>query len=315
MRITPVLLLVPLLATTPAAPARTRAAPPMGELVLDLGDPAVTATIAGIRLRLVVSLDTRDVIELDPRAAARLPLTWAAGGEIEVGRVLLPGRQARAEAEIGGRRVTLVVATHDRAWCAGADGEIGPELLPYARVRFVRRGGAGLAAAPAALEPRRLRALVSPRAGLVAIEGRGANAIAIKFAPGHDETVATASAAAIVAARAGAAWAGPARPLPLALGVVRPVRPLRLAAPATIAGFKIATLLVRIADFRGGRELPGDPPAGADLVVTARNRPSQHDWPAVSLGRDVLDPCAEIAVVRVPALAVEVRCAAPESPR
>lgn len=311
MRSAAAVLLMPLLAAA-VAPARPRApVPPADELVLDIRDPVVTVAIAGVPLRLAVSLDTRDTVELDPQAAARLPLAWEARGAIEVGRVILPGREAHAEGEIGGRRVAIVLTTHDRPCCAGADGEIGPEQLPYGRIRFVRPGGSG---AMTRAVPRRLPASVSPRAGLVATAGDGADAIMIKFAFARADTVATAAAAAILAGRLGGAWTGAARSMTLALGVARPVRALRLGSPAMLAGFAVDTLLVRTADFRGGRIMPGDPAPPADLVVTARSRPSQHDWPAVSLGRDVLDRCAEIAVERVPALVIETRCLPPPSP-
>ena len=109
--------------------------PAAATLTLDAADPVITVTVAGQRLRLLVDTAQADAIELDPAIAARLPLAWTQGRDLEIGRVLLRGRTAQTVLEADGRAMPVLVATHGRA-IGTADGLIGPDLLPYATIRW-----------------------------------------------------------------------------------------------------------------------------------------------------------------------------------
>ncbi len=283
-------------------PAAARRAPkPAGELVLDAADPVIAVTLAGVPLRLRVDLARQDVIELNPAAAARLPLAWALDTPVEVGRTRLEGHAAIAMLRVGGGAATPVqVAEHGRDCCAGADGAIGPDLLPYAIVRWRRSD------APAPNDTLVLPLDAQSEFGLSAAvpEERG---VRLRFALDQPGSGATAAAGAILARRWGGRWDGAQTRIVAAFGVERPARPIAFARPGTLGGFAFASLMVRTADFGGSEALPGDPVEPGDIVV-AHRLPRQEAWPAVTLGADRLARCAELVYAANPRT-LALRCA------
>jgi hypothetical protein len=272
-----------------------------GELALDARDPVIDADVQGVPMRLRVTLDAHDTIELNPAAARRLPLVFKGGIDLYVGRVLLVGRSALAQVRIGADVRSIEVGEHGRSCCAGADGAIGPQLLPYRRVVWRN---------PAAPPP--AGTIVLPLSddaatGLSAEASREARGIRIRFALDQGESLATAAAGAILSQRAGGRWDGPDRRIPAAFGIRRPARPVAFAQPATLAGFRFARLAVRTADFGGAETLPLDPVA-PDEIVVRQPLPRQEAWPAVTLGIDRLGRCAEIAYDAAPRR-LTLRCA------
>ena len=270
-----------------AAPAGARQPPaPTGELVLDIGDPVIAVRIGGVPLRLRVELDQKDVVELNPAAAARLPVAFGPGFDAEVGRVTLAGVGAAATLAIAGRLVPVQLSSHGRDCCVGVDGAIGPALLPYARVRFARAGAPPLA-------PSLDVVLDAGEDGLALREGEGKMALFVQFSLGRADTVATSSAGAILAATHGGTFEGGYRPTIGAFGIARPTRTIAFAREVALAGFRFARVSTRIADFGGGYALPAETAERDDIVVRRRIR-AQAAWPAVLIGRDRLDLCAEI---------------------
>lgn len=258
------------------------------------------AEIAGQRLRLRVDLDQRDVVELNPDAAARLPLAFGGGFTAQVGRVALPGRQARARLTLAGRTADVIVSEHGRPCCGDGDGALSPTLLPWRSIRFVRRD------APAMPSERSVT--------LDETEGEGLSfaaapdlPIRIQLSLTQPRTVATAAGGARLAARFGGRLAGQVFALPGPFGTSRSARRLELARPALVAGFGIASLPVRIADYRGSTALPAEPARAGDIAVR-RRVPRQREWPLVTLGRDRLSACAEIRLDLV-TRALTLRCA------
>jgi hypothetical protein len=279
-----------LLAALIAAPAVGRAPPPppdLGPIALDRADPVVDVTIAGTPARLAVSLDTRDTIELALAFSARPDLQWQADTHEEVGRVIVQTRMAGALVTIGGVAGPTKLTTHDRPCCAGHDGELGPLHLPWSTVRLGTSN----------LPERRWPAQFEEQSGLFIPWQTPAGTIRLILSPHADQTIATASAAAILAKLYGGHFTGEGREAPIAFGISRQVRDLVLDRPAAMLGFAVSRIAVRYADFAGGRTLPEDAP---DEGITVRHRGprSQHDWPAIAIGRDLLDRCPAIAVYR-----------------
>ncbi|SFR83103.1 hypothetical protein SAMN05192580_0964 [Sphingomonas jatrophae] len=275
-------------ATTPDA---TKPPPPV-PLTLDLADPVVEAEIAGVPLRLRVDFQQKDVIELNPAAAARLAVKWEDGFDVAVGRVVLQGRQARAPVLIGGVAIESVVAEHGRDCCAGVDGAISPASLPYDPVRLVRQSEPEGRSAS-------YPATISAETGLTLAQPLGRETLRVRLALDGETPIATASAGAVLAKAQGGRFVGPVFRVTPAFGVSRQARTMVFARPPLVAGFPLERVAVRFADFSGGRTLPlpgeGD---GEGIEVRGRAPPPQRDWPSVSLGRQQLDRCREIAFHR-----------------
>jgi hypothetical protein len=264
-----------------------------GELTLDTADPVVAATIQGVPMRLRVDLSAHDTIELNPAAAARLPLKYESGPDVYVGRIRLVGRTAIAKVKIGEIERPIQVVEHGRDCCVGVDGTIGPQQLPYGRVQWIN------AAAPAANAILTLILDDDDATGLSALIPREAARVRVRFAFTQAQSGATAAAGAILAAAWGGTWAGPEERVPAAFGITRPARPVIFARPDTLAGFRFDRLMVRTADFGGREQLPSDP-VTSDEIVVSQKMPRQEAWPAITLGADRLDRCMEITFAAMP---------------
>jgi len=275
--------------------------PPLsGELVLNATNPVVDVEIAGVKLRLRVDLDGQDSIELNPAAAASLPVPWEPGYPMDVGRVRLESRLAPVILKIYGRTRPNQVTEHGRDCCIGVDGAIGPDLLPYASVRWRRTD------APAATGTLSLPVSVSPMTGLSAPAAEIPE-MSLRFALGQAETVGTAAAGAVLSRLWGGRWNDAPHRVTLAFGVSRPARTIGFTRPGLLAGFRFDTLLVRISDFAGDETLPADP-VHPDEVVVTQHLQRQHAWTAVIIGADRLSRCADISFDAV-ARTLTLRCA------
>ncbi|PZU11476.1 MAG: hypothetical protein DI605_00300 [Sphingomonas sp.] len=289
-----------LLAAAHAAPSDARGKPMIDQIILDAADPVIDAELAGQPFRLRVDLDQWDSIELNPDAAARLPVAWSAGRHISVGRVTLWGSIADTRLVIAGVKRPVLVAEHRRIAAEGADGTIGPDLLPYATILWRS------ATAPADTGTIVLPITLNERTGLFAPAPALGPDMTLRFSLGTARSSGTAAAGAILAQRYDGHFAGVSRPLPIMLGVSRPARPIAFGRPPLMAGFRFPELLVRTADFRGDNALP-DESLEADIVVARRERP-QGAEPWVTIGRDRLSRCAEIAYSARPRT-LTLRCA------
>jgi len=265
--------------------------PPSGELVLDATDPVIAAEIQKVPMRLRVDLDRQDSIELNPAAAARLPVKWEKGEPIDVGRVPLPSRVAGVALKVGGRILPAEVSEHGRDCCQDTDGVIGPDLLPFATVRW-RNASAPLPTASLVLP---LDA--NDTTGLSAASEVGK--VRLRFALGAPDTISTAAAGARLARLWDGHWAGGEQRAMLIFGIARPARPMRFARPGRLAGFPFDQMLVRISDFAGDEKLPADPRRAGEIEI-ARHLGRQPTWPAVTIGSDRLSRCAEIVYTAIP---------------
>jgi hypothetical protein len=283
-----------------SAPATARTRPQLDRIILDAADPVVAVELGGKPFRLRVELGQWDSIELNPEAAARLPLTWSAGRHISVGRVTLWGRNAETRLVIAGVKRQVLVAEHGKIAVAGADGAIGPDLLPYATVIWRD------AAAPVDTGTVVLPLLLNDRTGLYAPAPTLGPDMTLRFSHEAEMSSGTAAAGAILAQRFEGIFAGASRPLPVLFGVTRPARPIAFGRVPIIAGFRFPDLLVRTADFRGDNALPAEA-MEADIVVARVERP-QGAEPWVTIGGDRLSRCAEIAYSAAPR-SLTLRCA------
>lgn len=273
--------------------------PPSGDLALDLADPVITVEIQKVPMRLRVDLDRQDSIELNPTAAARLPVKWERGDPTDVGRVRLPNLVAGVLLKVGERIVPAEVSQHGRDCCAGVDGVIGPDLLPFATIRWRNLS------APAPTADLVLPLETSETTGLSAASNTGN--VRLRFALGAPETIATAAAGATLARLWRGHWDGPERRVTLAFGISRPARPMAFARPGEVAGFRLGQLLVRLSDFGGDTKLPAEPAQAGEFVI-AHHLARQPTWPAVTIGADRLSRCAEIVYTALPRT-LTLRCA------
>lgn len=266
----------------PAMPA-----PPAGELVLDADRPLIEVRVAGVALRLRVDPGQWDAIELNPDAAAKLAVPWAADRDLQIGRIELDGRTAQTILEVDGRKLPVLVAQHGRAAADDADGVVGPDILPFAAVRWRRPG------APAPNDSLALPLDLAGRTGLTAAAPALPVPVRLRFSLMRPTSEATAAAGSLLAQRFGARFEGPAEPLPVLFGISRPARPMRFDRPPALAGFRIARVMVRIADFRGDNPLPRDAVPDGEIVVAGKDHPQPAlSW--VTLARDRLGACVEI---------------------
>jgi hypothetical protein len=176
---------------------------------------------------------------------------------------------------------------------ADADGVIGPWLLPHDSVRIVRR--------PVAASDREtvLPLRWNSGRGMLGRMAVGDDEVDIVITPVAATSIATAAAAAILAGSNGGQLKGPARDVPVAHGVVRPVRDVVFAKPVDAAGVRLPRVAARVFDWSGKTQIP-DADLGPDEAVVAGRAGAQSEWAKLALGNDHLANCAEIGWTRAP---------------
>ncbi|WP_340313384.1 hypothetical protein [Rhizorhabdus argentea] len=305
-----ILLALALAAPPGSAGARKRniPPPPTGELLLDMAEPVIALNVGRVKLRLRVGLEQKRLIELNPDAAERLRadppdrhFAFEPGFEAQVGRETLKGIQAAVPVTINDRKMIVQVASHGRDCCTGVDGEIGMGLLPYATIRFVRAGTA---------DPGRSADFLiddDSEHGPQATISVGRSPMFVQFSLERPDSVATASAGAILARAHGGRLDSTGGPTVAAFGVARPTALLSFPRPVELAGFRFGKLPVRIADFAGRFDFPADPAEPGDIVIKKKTE-QQAAWPVVMIGRDRMDRCSA-ALFDTVAHRLTLRCA------
>jgi hypothetical protein len=274
-----------------AAPSLAPAPPPpptqLSDLVLDAAAPLIAVTLNGVPLRLRVDPAQWDVVELNPDAARRLGLTWQGQRDIQIGRVTLAGRWAETMLVLAGQVRPVVVAEHGRVAAIGADGIVGPDILPFATIRWRNP------VAPSPNDSLVLPLTIGGPTGLTATPPGVPVAVRLRFTLMRERSEATAAAGSLLVQRYGGHFEGGESPLPVLFGVIRPARTLLFDRAPLLAGFRLRSIAVRIADFRGDNPLPADPVAAEEIVVLGKDHPQPAQaW--VTLARDRLSRCAEI---------------------
>jgi hypothetical protein len=305
-----------LLIASPALAAKKPPPPPLPPLVLDAAAPIVTVTIEGQPLRLRVDGGATRHVELNASAARRLGLDLPdrlVGGQpvdrgraiTQVGKVSVKGITTAEVVEYAGRLVPMTMAWNDDRknnagnkridpdFIADADGVIGPWLLPHDSVRIVRR--------PVAASDREtvLPLRWNSGRGMLGRLAVGDDEVDLVITPVAATSIATAAAAAILAGPYGGQLKGPARDVPVAHGVMRPVRDVVFARPVDAAGVRLPRVAARVFDWSGKTQIP-DADLGPDEAVVAGRAGAQSEWAKLAIGNDHLANCAEIGWTRAP---------------
>lgn len=266
-------------------PAAAQAA----DLVVDAASNfIIDATINGQPVRLRVDPETSGYVILNPATVERIGLRRSMlGSRTQIGPVRLTGSSKVAEVGIGGVTGDRRVVWIDRPAVEGADGLIGPADMHYERVTFAigpaRAGEAGFTI-PLAFE--RSFGLYFPLT-------LGEHDFRFQFSLIKPASLATAGAGAHLATLQGGAWAGEALDQMIEFGVVRPVRPMILARPIELQGFRVAAFRVRTGDNRGNLALPPEPDADPDEVVVAAGSRQRAAF-VVHVGMDRLSQCSSL---------------------
>lgn len=287
--------------------------PPLPPLVLDARAPIITVEIAGQPVRLRVDLGSSRFVELNETAARRLDLANPArlvGAQpvrlgttrTEVGKITVEQQTSDELITYEGRLLPLGVAWSDGDTTTDADGTILPSMLPQDEVRFVRRPPA----------PGDVKATLPMRwigaRGLLAPLAAGAQNVDVTFSLAAPESIATATAAAWLAASNAGRLVGPERPALVMHGVYRPIRMLAFDRPVAVGPLRINEVAARIFDWSGKTMIPSEAAPEGDIVVRGKVS-AQPSWAKLAIGRDHLDDCAEITWRRIP-LEISLTCPA-----
>jgi hypothetical protein len=293
----PGLFLLPLLLLG-AAPAAA------ADLVLSAADgPYVEAELNGVRLRLKVEFDLLPDITLNPAAAARAGLTPKGRWIQQIGPVKLRGRTARVPLTLAGVPIESGVRWQQRDAVTGADGLVSIHVLPFDSVTLERRGGGGEREIV-------LEARVHDGHGVYVPVPVGGRRIAARLSFSRPRTTAPAAAVAVIARHHGGTLGTERSVEEIGFGVMRPVRPFRLARPLPVGALRVAAMMARTADFRGDHKLALPRPEGEDgEIVVAGQTPSQDSLYRITLGLDVLDRCSAATYSRA-LRTLRLRCAA-----
>jgi hypothetical protein len=312
--------LLPLLALTLAAPALAKQQPPppppppLPPLILDARAPIITVDIAGQPVRLRVDPASARFVELNASAAKRLDLGNPARmvgdrpvdlgrTRTQVGKVVVEQRTSEELIGYAGRVLPLSVAWGSMDHVDDADGTIVPTMLPQDEVRFVRRApnsGDATAALP-------LR-WIGERGLLAGIPAAG-HQVDVTFSLIAPESIATAAAAAWLAATNSGKLSGPERQAVIMMGVTRPVRMLVFRTPVAVGPLRIPQVAARIFDWSGKNQIPSESGPDDEIVVPGKVS-AQRTWAKLAIGRDHLDACAEIVWRRLP-FEISLTCPTP----
>lgn len=262
------------------------------ERVIAIGD-LVSARINGVAVQVRVDPAGTAMPLIDDAAASRAGLR---AGMIGIGYAVGPqkilGRTSLAPVDFGTGPIKHRVGFMARRYAGAVEGTIGPGGLPDAAVRFRLR---------APLPNERTIALpMGDQGGLAANWGErfaivsvGGAPMRIRFDPFHRRTLATAGAAARLAAANHGVMTGTSGTAEIAFGIERPVRDMTLGAPLRIGPLSIDRLGVRTGDFGSAAGLPSDQADPDEVMVTAK---SKHDPNAdrINIGGDLLERCSSI---------------------
>jgi hypothetical protein len=305
------------LALALAAPALGRKPPPpppLPPLILDARAPIITVDIAGQPVRLRVDPASARFVELNASAAKRLDLGNPARmvgdrpvdlgrTRTQVGKVVVEQRTSEELIGYAGRVLPLSVAWGSMDHVDDADGTIVPTMLPQDEVRFVRRApnsGDATAALP-------LR-WIGERGLLAGIPAAG-HQVDVTFSLIAPESIATAAAAAWLAATNSGKLSGPERQAVIMMGVTRPVRMLVFRTPVAVGPLRIPQVAARIFDWSGKNQIPSESGPDDEIVVPGKVS-AQRTWAKLAIGRDHLDACAEIVWRRLP-FEISLTCPTP----
>ena len=258
------------------------------------GDGIIRVSVAGVPGRMRIDPAAFAVPLLDAPYANRARLRPGPFGFANlVGPKEIRGVTAVTRISLNGASpLKRRVGWTERPFYEGADGTIGPGGLPQQVIRFVLRpslSGERTVTLPLVDEG----GLLGGWGGMYALVQVGGTPMRVRFNPYHPHTLATAGAGVRIAAAHDGRIGGETRAVPIAYGVSRPVRTLRLGRPLQVGPLAIAALSVRTADFGNAsaiREEGGDPDEIVVIGKKRRNEARDRLW----LGADQLARCSSI---------------------
>lgn len=262
------------------------------ERVVTIGD-TLAARVNGVAVQMRVDPAGTAMPLIDDAAAARAGLK---AGMIGIGYAIGPrrilGRTALAPIDLGTGPARHRIGFTPRRYAGAVEGTIGPAGLPETAVRFRLR-------APLPNE-HKVMLPMGDQGGLAANWGErfaivmvGGAPMRIRFDPYHPRTLATAGAAARLAAANRGVMTGTSSTAEIAFGIQRPVRDMTLGAPLQVGPLSIARLGVRTSDFGSIDGLPSDQ-ADPDEVLVAAKRKHDANADRINIGSDLLNHCSSI---------------------
>lgn len=274
------------------------------DLTLDAAsDHIIAVEVNGHPLRLKVDPGSSGYLILNPAAARAAGLKGSLiGSQTSIGPVVLDGKSNRVRLTVDGSTTRQRVVWVDRDVTTGADGIISPAALPFDNVTLEL--SAGSARSATFVLPMRY----DHGLGLFFPYSAGGDTIIARLSTVQPLSMATASAAAVIAAAQGGSWSAEPRREHIRFAVERPVRPMALSRPVDLSGFAVDRFLVRISDNRGGHRLPADAPADPDeIVVAAKAKDKQPRNLHLTLGVDRLGACQSVTYRRA-SQSLALRC-------
>jgi hypothetical protein len=275
------------------------------DLVLDSSSGyTLPVEINGHRLRLRVDLSASGYILLNPGTASRIGLNGSmVRSEAWVGPHRLRGGSNATRINVAGAELRERVAWFDRDAVEGADGVVSPEVLPYDTITF-RLGPPN----PNDVETQ-LTLFYSKSGGLALPHPVVGVRMGVDFSIFRADSIATASAGALIAAEHGSSWSGETRAEVISFGIERPVRRMNLARPLLLGRLDLAGFLVRTSDNRGSHTLPPDTPEDpSEIVVNAQRESRQPPMRMLTVALDRLSRCSSLTY-RKPGRQLVLRCA------
>ncbi len=235
---------------------------------LDAGNPVAPIVVNSRATLMEIAPDGPSTPVINPAVAAELGLKGSmVGGLHMVGRTAVRASSNVARIDYGdGKAVRNRVFWFERDWGRIAEGRMGPGMMPQAVVTYRLR-------APAPDERMITLPLVDQgRAGLLTETVINGEPIRVIFTFDRDETMATASTGALLAAAHEGRMVGDAYDTRLELGFDRPVRRMEFAAPVQIGGLALRDVVVRTLDTGSIAGIPDDQQDPSEIVVMASGK-------------------------------------------
>lgn len=250
-------------------------------------DGLVEGSINGQTVAWRIQADGANAPVVNPDTARRIGLKTGAigiGAKVLVGSQPVSGKTGVFHYAVGGLDNKRRGAWFERAITSSGDGMLGPGALVQQVVTFQLR--------PTQIGETVLRFPLEDRgyAGM----GLRFGELFVQFDPTSDRTVATASAAAALAATHAGLFVGQPSTRAMRFGITRPVRTLRLGEPLSLAGLPVATLEARLRDYGNTTGIPDENGDPEEIVVTAKSKSARNNIQTLHLGRDALSRCSKI---------------------